>query len=193
MRSQIEKFIFEQDLLSPAQRLENLFDLLGSGRSEYRKETYLSLLALHAIDSVIRDSIKTEYFFYILDDKSVTHLLEMSGYLLLNKDTCCRAAIYLGNAQLIYRFNAAKKFSLYDNSVKQLRLNSWGRSFLSDVNLLDEMSSHLDKIRNTFLQYYIQNEALYKELCCLLLKEITHKSTERIYEINAQLEIKLVS
>lgn len=189
----LQSFLVELDQMQPSQRLERLIELSEKDdRQIVRQGLYLALICLYVVDEVIRDAENTDYFFYIQDDYSILNLLEMSGYSEFTQDTFNMLIIHLGLAQLVYRFNAAKKFRLNDTNTKQLRLNSWGRSILSD-GILSDMSEIVAKISKIYRAYYEDNIRLYRELTGLLLTEITPIAAARIEEINKELKIKLVS
>ena len=189
----LQGFLVDLDQMQPSQRLEKLIELAKKDdRQIVRQGLYLALICLYVVDEVMRDAENTDYFFYIQDDYSILNLLEMSGYSVFTQDAFNVLVIQLGLAQLVYRFNAAKKFRIYNTNTKQLRLNSWGRSILSD-GILSDMSEIVTKISRIYRAYYEDNIHLYRELTSLLLAEITPISAMRIQELNKELKIKLVS
>lgn len=82
---------------------------------------------LYAFDNYMQKFLQTKYNYYILDDLSIFNILNKlytCDNMILNK-----TIITLDNAKVIYRFTVAKKFFVNDKTIKQLRLNSWGKEY----------------------------------------------------------------
>lgn len=162
-------------------------------RKELRELSVDILLSLYTIDKVIRDNTNIDYFYYVQDDKSVYYLLNNSLYENLDHDMFEEALFYLDYAKLIYRFTCAKKFNLEDSIINQLRINSWGREFILQDNILDVNQNRYEKMYYVFNLYFIQYVDLYKELLDALLKPISMHNSQRIKDINRRIEIQLLS
>ncbi len=151
------------------------------------------LISLYIIDSVVREQTNSTYFFYINNDVSIKHLLDAVLDLDLGEDLLLKHLLELDVAKLIYRFTCAKKFQIGDDSIKQLRLNSWGREHLSEGGLLKKHSFITEKIDSYFREYYLNNKLVYQKLTGYLLGGIDSYTSQKISKLNDALKIKLLS
>lgn len=150
------------------------------------------LLSLYVIDTVLRKYCNTDYHFYIKGDESIycllLHVFDKGN---INKQVFNKAMFILDFSKLIYRFTCAKKFKVDDTDIFQLRLNSWGRTYIDSYVL----PSHEDfeAISEYFCKTCKENIHLYTRLTKALLKDINNETIEEINEVNNILEIKLLS
>ena len=117
------------DDLSPFDR----FKLLTNNSN---KDCLLILLILFQIDKILKDFFKVTYNFYVMDDLTIKLLFEKITKNGRNKDFK-RNLILLEKSGLVYRFTCAKKFKIQNKSLKQLRINSWGKDHVLKKKLLD--------------------------------------------------------
>lgn len=96
------------------------------------------LLALYVVDQVLKYETKINYSFYIKDDASIKWLMENSLSYEMSNDDFDQAIFIVDFSKLIYRFVCAKKFKVCNDHIHQLRINSWGNSYLKEKNLLRE-------------------------------------------------------
>lgn len=158
------------------------------------KEVSLDILmGLFAIDRVIKDNTNIHYYYYIQDDMSMMFFLENTLYEKLEYNVFSEALFYLDYAKLIYRFTCAKKFCVEDALINQLRINSWGREFISQYEIINEYKIRYKKMYEFFSSYYIQHEDLYKKLLNLLIQPVTLDNARSIKHINEELRIQLLS
>ncbi|MGE0108642.1 MAG: hypothetical protein AB7S81_02595 [Bdellovibrionales bacterium] len=192
--SAVQDFIISLDDFDPGERLDKLNLLAGANEAKrLQRDEWLFLIALYVIDETIREKLPSRYFFYIFGDATVFRLLAMSGFPHIEGRHGHKLAVLLGAAHLLYRFNAAKKFTLPDEKTKQLRLNSWARAYIQERGILEAMSAEVEKIRSVFWACFEENEESYKRLCQHLLSDITRETAQEILDLNEKLQIKLLS
>lgn len=151
------------------------------------------LMGLFTIDKVIKDNTNINYYYYIQDDKSIVFFLKNTLYEKLEYNIFSEALFYLDYAKLIYRFTCAKKFCVEDDLINQLRINSWGREFILQNELLNEHKIRYEKMYNFFNSYYVQHEVLYKKILNLLVQPMTLDNVRSIKHVNEELSIQLLS
>lgn len=89
-----------------------------------------ALLVLAAVDSYL--SVNFHYDgIYLLDKPDLWQSLS-SLQAVMDRETWEKSLVALQLCQLVYRFTVARKFLLTDPSIKQLRINSWGREVARD-------------------------------------------------------------
>lgn len=190
----IQDFLISLDDFNPSERLDRLNLLAGEDEAkQLQHDEWLFLIALYVIDETIQEKLPSSYFFYIFGDETIFKLLSLSELAHISGEYGHKLAVLLGAAHLLYRFNAAKKFSLPNEKTKQLRLNSWARTYIEDQNILETMSSEASKIRAVFQSYFEENDGTYRQLCKLLLSDITQETAKEILKLNQNLQIKLLS
>lgn len=177
------------DGLSPAEKLALLAAADGGKPDGLLQECQRIVVAMHAMDEVLRRRAGTSYFYYFQGDRSLITLFEQIDVPLSLPD---KAFAALGLSQHLYRFNVAKKFGLAQD-IKQLRLNSWGRAYICDLGLLDLHAPLHLAAGGWFGSYVEHNKEIYLELVNALLMPIDARSSERIRHLNAGLDIKLLS
>lgn len=151
------------------------------------------LMGLFTIDKVIKDNTNIHYYYYIQDDISILFFLENTLYEKLEYSIFSEALFYLDYAKLIYRFTCAKKFCVEDDLVNQLRINSWGREFILQYEVLDKYKIRYEKMYDFFNSYYAQHEDLYKKILSLLVQPMTLDNIRSIKHVNEELSIQLLS
>lgn len=151
------------------------------------------LITLYAIDEVIRKNTKKRYYYYIEDLASISYVLDSLKLFEINKEQFEMSVFKLDFSKLIYKFTCAKKFYIKDDSVCQLRINSWGREYLKCKDLLEKYKTEYFRIREFVGKYYSDNKILYDEIVEILLGEIDVNAALKISEVNEQLRIKLLS
>jgi hypothetical protein len=188
MAISLEKLV-HFDHLDPAGKLELL---AGAGRGNpnaFLHECQRIVVVMHALDEVLRRRAGNGYFYYFQGDQSLITLFERIDAPLAMHD---KAFAALGLSQHLYRFNVAKKFSLPED-VKQLRLNSWGREYIANVGLLDIHASLRLAAGDWFESYIERNKDIYLELLRILVTPMDANSSGRIRDMNADLDVKLLS
>lgn len=148
------------------------------------------LLALSVIDEVIRNKMKSSFLFYVQDDFSIYFFIHESLSVNYTKTDFEQALFFLDFSKLIYRFRCAKKFKINNGSVNQLRINSWGKDYLLDKNILAMHCDDYHKLKNYFNNYFNERENHYFMLLELLL---TDEFSEKINFLNTSLDIKILS
>jgi len=167
--------------------LESVFCIAGSDPGE------VILIALFTIDHVLKQEQGVKYNFYILEDDSVQYLIQSALGISFLADFFKMSIVCVDEAKLIYRFTAAKKFRIMDDQIKQLRLNSWGREYIKEANLLIKYNAVFSQLRLFFIAYYQKNKEVYIRSMDLLLQEISEPITGEIRELNKKVKIKLLS
>jgi len=148
----------------------------------------ITLLTLWVIDTRISARIERDQT-YVLGDNSVNSALQMSA--LYTEALDCNILIDLMLCQLIYRFTCAKKFKISTTSTKQLRINSWGKAYISSV-ASTKYQSELAILKKTIDEYILRNLDVYKNISDQL-SNVHSLSTCGIENLNNHLDIKLLS
>ncbi|HEY2493755.1 MAG TPA: hypothetical protein VGI33_12720 [Paenibacillus sp.] len=200
---QPEDELLELDELNPVEKYKRLHTQLikpqGKLHFEGSEELFLidigelSLIALYVIDSVIKRELNVKYSYYIQDDMSVKFLLNNNLDYEINSKQFLKYLIRVDDAKLIYRFTCAKKFEMKNEKTKQLRLNSWGRQYIDDQQILNKYSKEVERMTICFSDYLKENRNVYLELTELLLEPITSSVSYDIAKKNQFLNIKLLS
>ena len=167
--------------------------LLISKNEEKRKIAEKMLLTLYIINKVIRENTDVNYSYYLNDDLTLKTLIEKSLKCNIPNDIFTGALIKLDISKLIYRFTCARKFKIEDETIKQLRINSWGNEYIKEKNVLELYKKESEIIYNYVNQYYNDNVHVYRELLENLLLEINDERAKLIQKLNENVEIKLLS
>lgn len=153
------------------------------------------LLAMYTINECIQEKYKTSYYFYIMDDESVLGILEQCGsmnFSLLKREDYEKSLLCLDLAKLLYRFPCAKKFMIENDSIHQLRINSWGRDYVTNHLILKKSQFHAD-LKAWCMEYFESNNRVYENLVRVLLGPINHKKANYIKSLNENVQLKLLS
>jgi hypothetical protein len=138
------------------------------------------LIALFAVNAVLNEETNIDYFFYLKIEDSIKYLIEKALNCNLQQDQFMKSMFILDYAKLIYRFTCAKKFQVADEVIKQLRLNSWEREYIKQINLLETNKEIYYQLKSTFFQYFSQNKAAYSQLTKYLLMHIDDKIVSKV-------------
>lgn len=148
----------------------------------------LPLVALHAADLAVRQILGAKEI-YFLDDTCVQTILNTAC--VSDSVNCTFQLVQLSKAQLIYRFTAARKFAIQDGSVKQLRINSWGRRLI-EQRLLDafetEHQACLESVRGILMQHRLA----YADQMARITAPINAVSAQAIRRGNDSLPLRMV-
>lgn len=174
------------DHLAPNLAYENVRSASGLDR-----QFDSALITLVSIDDVLAENFGPRGI-YVLGDRSVGHVLQSAGWPPVAEAELRLIHFELNIAQLIFRFAVARKFRVADPQIKQLRINSWGRRYC-DTQLAGSSAEQRSVLQNAVRQIIAAKMPLYRELAQLLRQEITEPVANQIIEINAALELKLVS
>lgn len=161
---------------------------------EYYTQQYpamsVLLLWLHAIDNIL-STLEFKAPIYILDDETIYQLVTRDDRSLGQKQLEM-AMIYLTQSQMIYRFTVALKFCINEKSIKQLRINSWGRKYCRE-QLLGQHQVLYQRILQQVASKFDVSKTLYMDaLNCFKSIDVQHVSAEALKEINQHLDIKVV-
>lgn len=170
---------YENILLEPTERMDDICNYV--------------LITLYAVDDVIRKNTGKSYYYYIEDLNSIYYVLDSLQFLEISKEEFEMGVFKLDFSKLIYKFTCAKKFCVEDESVCQLRINSWGREYIKCKDLLKKYQIEYLRIREFVDKYYFEKKTLYDEIIEILLCQIDEKNASKICGINEQLRIKLLS
>lgn len=151
------------------------------------------LLALYTIDIILKEEGDANYNFYIFDDLSVKNLIEKSFNIQLEYKSFMNHLILVDEAKLTYRFTCAKKFLMPDDSIKQLRLNSWGHEYIKKCDLLNTYADESAAMRDTFSNYFHENKETYLTIMERLLSDCDPHNSYAIQALNEKIDIKLLS
>lgn len=188
--------LLQYDLLTPPQKYL-LFTDQAFIRTAAAKPTIalgnLAVIALHTIDKVLQQRGRTPYHYYLQDDASLFYAIRHLSIEPMVLDDLQLGLSQLGIAQLIYRFSCARKFDVRDTRIKQLRLNSWGRFYIDDQQLLSEYAPLVEKIEQVVVAHFEQNAGTYLRLMKILLEPIDAKSAAEIQALNDLVQIKVLS
>lgn len=155
--------------------------------------SHCALIILYVIDEVIRENKLNGYFYYIESESSVDYVIKSSRMLDINTCEIEEGIFALDVSKLIYKFTCAKKFHVEDESICQMRINSWGREYIKQKQLLKKYEKEYAAFREFVRVYYKDNEKEYEELTENLLLTIDKNVAMKIKEINGKLKIKLLS
>jgi hypothetical protein len=180
--------LLDLDHLSPIERLDALVD----ARAADMDLAVLVLLALEAIDVTI-GSLDDSRNFYIFQDDSVRALLAQAMVAPSKERALTATLIVLNEVDLIFRFTTALKFGVSDASLKQLRINSWGKAYIRQKRCIQKHSEVYDKLKQLAGTYVAENEGTYVKLLQLLGQKITPAKADKVARLNAKLTLKLVS
>lgn len=175
--------------VNPIDRFEILLKEFDMG---FTKLSELILLALYTIDEVINDKVVCEYYCYIQDDASVLYLLNLISDNEIGEFEFSRSLFAVDYAKLIYRFTCAKKFEVENDLVNQLRINSWGREYISSKNILECYKHEYMMLKEKMEEYYMGHRENYSILV-KLLKYVKKEDVQQIKDINSELKIRLLS
>jgi hypothetical protein len=186
--------VLPYDDLAPIERMDALIVPLSIDRQLL--ETIL--LTLEAIDTTIArllvegvpDSSRN---FYVCQDQSVKLLLEQVAEKSVAHKQFTEALLLLNETDLIFRFTAARKFAIEDSSVKQLRINSWGKLYIETKALLAKYDSLYKQLTEQMTQFVLHDKSTYQEITELLSQPIQPSTAKRIAELNAKLTVRLLS
>lgn len=186
--------LLASDLLAPVNRLDALIDMLSIDRDVVE----ILLLALEAIDATIANELvkgvlDSSRNFYVYEDRSVKLLVEQVFQSRLRYEQFIKALILLNETDLIFRFTTARKFRVVDPAAKQLRINSWGKLYIREKELIKQHSLLYAKFANQMKEYILQDKAMYQEVVQLLSRPIHPQEASRIIRLNADLTVKLLS
>lgn len=151
------------------------------------------LLALCTVDTILKKEGGAKYNYYIFDDLSVKNLIEKSFNIQLKHQSFINHLILIDEAKLIYRFTCAKKFMIPDDSIKQLRLNSWGHEYIKVYELLNKYADAFSVLQHTFIEYFRGNREIYLTIMDYLIDVINSEKSVTIQACNEKLDIKLLS
>jgi hypothetical protein len=151
------------------------------------------LLTLYTIDFILKKEGGARYNYYILGDLSVRNLIEKSFNIPLDYKSFMNHLILIDEAKLTYRFTCAKKFLMPDDSIKQLRLNSWGREYIKEYDLLNVYADAYNALRDTFTRYFRENQETYSSIMNHLLTTFDPDNSISVQSLNEKLDIKLLS
>lgn len=151
------------------------------------------LLVLYSIDEVIKKLTGLTYNYYIENSESVFYVFHLLQLRELNEEQFEKSIFILDFSKLIYHFTCAKKFLIKDDTVCQLRINSWGREYIKCMKLLDEYMTEYWQIRSFVEMYCNKNKIIYNRLIQMLSGEIDESIAHKIDELNKQIKIKLLS
>lgn len=180
-----EHEIGEFDRLTPVQKFE-----LYESRDDLRLSLARLLLALDALDESLKASV-SQRILYLFDDESLVRLINRAGAA-VPRPVADVALFYLTLSQTVYRFTAALKFDVIDPSVKQLRINSWGK-LLCKNRLREEYAEDYQSFRLASQRAIIENMDAYRSLSALLEGEIDSAVSGKIASLNQNLEVRLAS
>ena len=181
------EWVQELQKISPPDRLRLL-----AKEDSLMQSCELILLSLNTVNHVIQEQTACDYFYYIFKDESVLWLIEESMCVPMPKDLFYHAMAVLDVSKLLYRFPCARKFEIPDPYAHQLRLNSWGRELVAKTS--GHMSAKAaSQIKGCFEQYFLTNLSTYSDLTQRLLDKIDSSAAKKIFQLNAAVELKLLS
>ena len=126
--------------------------LLQTENEKLRYYCEQMVLSLYVIDEVVESRLNSSYHYYIQGDSCLIYLLNKTIICDLDIELFNKSIILLDVSKLIYRFTCAKKFYINGDSIKQLRLNSWGKEYIIQRNLISEYKNNYDLILRFFEQ-----------------------------------------
>jgi hypothetical protein len=178
------KFDIDFDKKDPCEKFAQF-----CGPDIHPRDLCLPLIALHAADVAIKRIFGVESI-YFLDDAIVPTVLSSAS--VRGKSEYAYQLMQLTMAQLIYRFTAATKFAISDVSVKQLRINSWGRD-LVERHIMPRYPTEHHACVGSAASIFTLHQAAYSEQISLLTSAISPASARAIAKLNGRLPIQVVS
>lgn len=170
--------ILIEDQKNPIERLVTVNE-----REICKKELVDTIISiLFSFDMYMRNNLETTYNYYILDDNSIITILQKK----YSEHELKKSLIVLDNCKVIYRFTVAKKFLISNSSVKQLRLNSWGKAYY-DKYIDNEIKKNAEEIMGKIVKNDIKTYQL-------IVNEFVKKkmNMEVINKLNEKVKIKIV-
>lgn len=145
----------------------------------------LIIIVLHILNKTFSKEFNINLI-YFLDDKSIFYVTKHFFDSTFND--LLKYLKILENCNLIYRFTCAKKFKVDDESLKQLRINSWGEEYYKQIekNNIVEITDIIEREIKTHYESY-------KQLTKFVSVINTVDLSLQIKNINKKLNIKIVS
>ncbi len=156
------------------------------------------LLIMYSVDEIICKNFKTFYNYYIFDDKSIEDLyykilIDNETYCInVSKEEITSALIINDVSKFLYRFTCAKKFHIEDVTLKQLRINSWGKDYCRHLLKDKRYSAFYNSCLDSIQRVIDNNISIYTELVGLLYPYDSINSA-KVKELNEKLVLKLLS
>lgn len=177
----------EFDALNPIERLEMFLQECPDTTRRAAKEI---LLLLTVIDRCLEEMFYAKSI-YILDNGSLLKWLQTEYS--FNKSTYLDSLILLDEADLIFRFTCAKKFHIRYEDLKQLRINSWGKTYTDGSQSEPALKSLAEHYKQLCQDHLKRDRVAYEELIALLKQPITDDSADKVKTINDRLSLCLLS
>lgn len=168
--------------------------LKDKNNAEFENISNKILITLYGIDCVFRNFKKIDFYIYIEDDESVRCTIENALNIKIDKIKFEECIACIDFSKLIYRFICAKKFKVENNTISQLRINSWGREYIKEEHLLERYKEEYEKIVEYIKEYYMKNKDTYEELEKMLgIKiDISSQQAEEIKRNNDKVSLKIL-
>lgn len=179
----LTKDLFLIDGLAPFDRFKFL-------KNNNNQGSLVLLLILFQIDKFLKDFLKVSYNYYIEDDWTIKLIFDKVSNNKSKRDFK-KNLILLEESGLIYRFTCAKKFDIENKSLKQLRINSWGKDYVLKKKILNLPESK--RIKIIIKKEFSKNIVKYQKLIKLLDKASKDSDFEQIKKLNKKIKIKLLS
>lgn len=181
MKNINEIYNLEFDNFNPIKKINKICD-----KGLLKIEIVNDLLEiLHELNKTFTEEFHVNLI-YFLDDKSIYYISKnIFDYTL---EEVIIALKIIENCNLIYRFTCAKKFNINDESLKQLRINSWGEKYYRMT-----IKNRNKKIVSAINKEIKSNHELYSNITKYVSVINILDVSNEIKSINNQLNIKIVS
>ncbi len=176
------------DGLTPTKRIEAL--LTYSDSEQIREVVHKIILLLAVIDEAFEKNFGAKSL-YVMDTGMILQWIQRQSF--ISPKIYLEGLILLDESDLIFRFTCAKKFQIKDQTLKQLRINSWGKTYAADIKrgyAFDDFLTSLTKLCNETLSVHVND---YEHLISLLKLPISLASSQQIADINKKVPIQLLS
>jgi hypothetical protein len=177
------------DSLDPAERLAALA-LEQSG--ELLTDCERALLELYVIDELIESMLGASSI-YLIGSATLSRWFTSISPAPGATANFIRSLLLLNESDLIFRFTCAKKFLIADTSLKQLRINSWGKLYIREQSIEGKYPEFDQQLRKAVHRQFVAHQEAYRELVVRLRSPITASNAAAISQLNKKVSVKLLS
>jgi hypothetical protein len=172
----------------PGARLDRFFE----GGCTSRETACAVLLALVEIDALLEVHLGVSSL-YLIEDTCLYAVLARAIPSEVFRDEIRTALLLLNHADLIFRFNCARKFRIADTALKQMRINGWGKWYAEARRLEQEYTEVRGAVGAEVMPLIEDSAEVYGQLAQVLGTPITPGVAETVAGLNRAVSLKLLS
>lgn len=188
-----ESIIFDEkfDKMTPIEKYTTLCMKIEDENIVYLSK--LILLSLFSLNNAVKTIFKVDYDYYVFSDESVKYLLYNTfPQNCFSTDIYNKAINILDVSKFIYRFTCAKKFNIKNPEIKQMRINSWGKSYIKTLISKEDLLEQYNQCNKKTVTYLLANHDDYKILLDYLYP-YNERNSGKVNELNYKLDICFLS